>query len=275
MDPYGGFEPQVGEIRALRTFRIGPDGLLYPLFSADPWHEGANTARCLRTDRPPHPSPGPDCTCGFYAFGGEQWLGDQPRSRHVLAVVACWGHVVAGTRGLRAEHCRIEALWLSAAVPDELVERVLRNHPSVAVHRDRARMLAQHPPTELDCYEPSGRGTGRATGRLWWSAAIAAAVVGSLPADWLGGSRSAALLTIALAAAFAVAALPLAPRGPDAGRSGRRLLCLATSVWLLAAFLGPVGLVFVRLPLLQAVSIAGLQHLCLLVEGRRIPAQIA
>ena len=45
-------------------------------------------------------------------------------------------------------------------------------------------------------------------------------------------------------------------------------------MWLFAAFLGPVGLVFVRLPLLQAVSIAGLQHLCLLAEGRRIPAQI-
>jgi hypothetical protein len=32
--------------------------------------------------------------------------------------------------------------------------------------------------------------------------------------------------------------------------------------------------VFVRLPLLQAASVAGLQHMCLLVEGRRIPAKI-
>ena len=274
MDPYGGFEPQVGQIRALRTFRIGPDGAVYPLFSNEPWHDGANTARCLRKDRPPHRSPDPDCTCGFYAFGGEQWVGDHPRSRHVLAVVACWGRVIAGSRGLRAEHCRIEALWLSAAVPVGLVERVRHNHPSVAVHRDRARMLAEHPPTELDCYERPGGGRGRPIGRLWWSAAIAAAVLGVLPAHWLGGARDAALVSVVLATAFAVAALPFARRGTDVDVSGRRLLCLATSMWLLASFLGPLGSVFVRLPLLQAASIVGLQHACLLIEGRRIPARI-
>ncbi|MGY1786933.1 hypothetical protein [Geodermatophilus sp. SYSU D00698] len=264
----------MGQIRALRTFRIGPDGALYPLFSTDPWHDGANEARCLNGDRPPHPSPAPDCTCGFYAFGTEQWAGDQPRSRHVLAVVACWGHVVAGTRGLRAEYCRIEALWLSGAVPVDLTARVRRNHPSVAVYEDRSRMLAEHPPTELDCYERPGRGTGRPAGRLWWSAAIAAAVLGVLPADWLGGARSAALLSVVLGTAFGLGVLPLARRGVDSGGSGRRLLCLATSVWLFASFLGPLGAVFVRLPLLQAASIAGLQHVCLLIEGRRIPDRI-
>ncbi len=138
MDPYGGFEPQVGQIRALRTFRIGPDGALYPLFSKEPWEDGVNTARCLRKDRPPHPGPDPHCTCGFYAYGGEQWVGEHPQSRHVLAVVACWGRIIAGTRGLRAEHCRIEALWLSAAVPADLAARVHLHHPSVAVHRDRS-----------------------------------------------------------------------------------------------------------------------------------------
>jgi hypothetical protein len=275
VDAYGGFEPRVGQIRALRTFRIGPDGVLYPLFSADPWHDGANTARCLKGDRPPHPTPAPDCTCGFYAFGGEEWVGEQPRSRHVLAVVSCWGRIIAGTRGLRAEHCRVEALWLSAAVPVDLVERVRQNHPTVVVHRDRSRMLAEHPPTELDCYERPGRGRNRPAGRLWWAAAIAAAVLGVLPASWLGGASAAALLTIVLGTAFGVAALPVARHGVDEGRSGRRLLCLATSLWLFASFLGPLGAVFVRLPLLQAASIAGLQHLCLLVEGRRIPAQIS
>ena len=275
MDPYGGFEPRVGQVRALRTFRIGPDGGLYPLFSTDPWHDGANTARCLAADRPPHPSPDPDCTCGFYAFGGEQWVADHPRSRHVLAVVACWGRIIAGTRGLRAEHCRIEALWLSAAVPVDLAERVRQEHPSVAVHRDRARMVAEHPPTELDCYEQSDRGRDRPVGRLWWSAAITSAVLGVLPAHWLGGTHSAALLSVVLGTAFAVGALPSARRGIDVGGSGRRVLCLATSLWLFASFLGPFGAVFVRLPLLQAASIVGLQHLCVLVEGRQIPAQIS
>jgi hypothetical protein len=45
-------------------------------------------------------------------------------------------------------------------------------------------------------------------------------------------------------------------------------------MWVAASFLGPVGLVFVRLPLLQAASVAGLQHMCLVFEGRRIPAKI-
>ncbi|MDP9428622.1 MAG: hypothetical protein M3Q47_06965 [Actinomycetota bacterium] len=202
-------------------------------------------------------------------------MSDHPSSRHVLAVVACWGRIIAGTRGLRAEHCRIEALWLSAAVPADLVARVIRNHPSVAVHRDRSRMMAEHPPTELDCYERPGRGRGRPAGRMWWSAAIAAALLGVLPADWLGGARSAAVLWVVLGVAFGVGALPIARRGTDVGCWGRCLLCLATSVWLFASFLGPFGVVLVRLPLLQAASIVGLQHMCLLLEGRRIPAKIA
>jgi hypothetical protein len=274
VDPYGGFEPQVGQIRALRTFRIGPEGALYPLFSNEPWHDGSNTARCLRKDRPPHHSPAPDCACGFYAYGTEQSVSDHPRSRHVLAAVACWGRIIAGTRGLRAEHCRIEALWLSAAVPEELAARVLGNHPSVAVHRDRSRMMADHPPTDLDCYERPGRGRGCPAGRLWWLAAIAAAVLSVLPVDWLGGVRSAALLWVVLGVVFAVGALPLARRGIASGSSGRRLLCLATSTWLFASFLGPFGLALVRLPLLQAASVAGLQHMCLLLEGRRLPDKI-
>ncbi len=275
MDPYGGFEPQVGQVRALRTFRIGPDGGLYPLFSTQRWHDGSNTAGCLRKDSPPHRSPAPDCTCGFYAYGAEQFVSDHPCSRHVLAVVACWGRIIAGTRGLRAEYSRIEALWLSAAVPADLVERVRGNHPSVAVHRDRSRMMADHPPTELDCYErPEGR-KRRPAGRMWWSAAIAAALLGVLPADWLGGTRSAALLWIVLGTAFGAGALPIARRGTNVGSSGRRLLCLATSMWLFASFLGLFGVVFVRLPLLQAASIVGLQHLFVVLEGRRIPAKIA
>ena len=88
------------------------------------WHDGPNTARCKRRNTPPHRSPASDCTCGFYAYGAEQWVSDHPISRHVLAVVSCWGRIIAGTGGLRAEHSRIEALWLSAAVPADLAEKV-------------------------------------------------------------------------------------------------------------------------------------------------------
>ena len=275
MDPYGGFEPQVGQVRALRTFRIGPDGGLYPLFSNERWRDGPNTARCSRKDSAPHRSPDPECTCGFYAYGAEQWVSEHPISRHVLAVVSCWGRIIAGTRGVRAEHSRIEALWLSAAVPADLVELIIRAHPSVTVHRDRSRMLAEHPLTELDCYEPAGRGGGRSAGRMWWAAAISAASLGVLPPDWLGGARSAAVLWTVLAVAFAMAALPVARRGRDVGCWGRRLLCLGTSMWLCASFLAPFGMALVRLPLLQAASLVGLQHMCVLLEARRIPADIA
>jgi hypothetical protein len=275
VDPYGGFEPQVGQIRAVRTFRIGRDGALHPLFSSDPWADGDNTARCLREDDGAHRSPDPDCTCGFYAYGAEQWVAEHPGSRHVLAVVSCWGRIVAGTRGLRAEHSRVEALWLSAAVPAALAARVAARYPSVAVHRDRAAMLAEHPPTALDCYEQPPRRRVRPAGGRWWSAAVAAAAVGMLPAAWLGGTGLAVPLWIVLGVAFAVGALPLLRRGADGGTSGRGLLCLATSAWLFASLLGPFGLVLVRLPLLQVATVLGLQHVCVLLEARRIPARIS
>ena len=94
------------------------------------------------------------------------------------------------------------------------------------------------------------------------------------PADWLGGGGSAALVCVVLGVVFALGALPLAGRGIDVSSSGRRLLCLATSMWLFASFLGPFGLVFVRLPLLQVASVVGLRQVCLLFEGRGIPAKI-
>jgi hypothetical protein len=82
------------------------------------------------------------------------------------------------------------------------------------------------------------------------------------------------VLWIVLGVVFGVGALPLTAQGTYVGSSGRRLLCLATSMWLFAPFLGPFGLVFVRLPLLQVASVAGLQHMCLLLESRRIPDEI-
>ena len=83
------------------------------------------------------------------------------------------------------------------------------------------------------------------------------------------------MLWIVLGVAYGVGALPVARRGTDVGCWRRRLLCLATSMWLFASFLDPLGVVLVRLPLLQAASIVGLQHMCVLLEGRRIPATIA
>src|SRR5882762_5927320 len=112
MEAFSGFEPQVGEIRALRTFRIGRDGGLYPLFSDVRWAAHANTARCrspgMGRDETDHLVVEPGCTCGFYAYADEQTAAEYPHSRHVLAVVACWGRIIAGTRGLRSQYTRVE-----------------------------------------------------------------------------------------------------------------------------------------------------------------------
>ena len=56
----------------------------------------------------------PGCKCGFYAYGTYRAACDYAEARWLLAVVTCWGKVVPGTRGLRAQHARIEAIWLSA-----------------------------------------------------------------------------------------------------------------------------------------------------------------
>src|SRR5690349_4179321 len=105
MDAYAGCEPQVGESRALRSLRIGRGGGLHPLFSDTPWGAGTNTAVCLREPPVWHDGPDRDCTCGLQAYGSGEATAEYPHGRHVLAVVACWGRVIAGTRGLRTERC--------------------------------------------------------------------------------------------------------------------------------------------------------------------------
>lgn len=281
MDSWGGYEPQVGEIRALRTFRIGPGGGLHPLFSDPPWCDGPNTARCLRAEGPGgpprgHAAPDPDCTCGFYAYGSEGAAEEQQHARHVLATVACWGHVIAGTRGIRAEQARIEALWLSGAVPEPLVRLVRARYPSVAVYRDRAAMVADHPPTELDCYELSPTERPSRT-RLWlWPVAAAAVVLGVLPTRWLGAAGGAGTVWLAAIGFFLVAAMVIGRRR-SSGRAAQRdvFVCLAVVMWLVAPFAGPPGLILLRLPLVE-VAFLGLVHWARTARAaRQFPADIA
>ena len=142
---------RVGEIRALRTFRLGQGGSLLPVaHGIEPWSDGPNTARC---DRGGHTPAAPGCSCGFYAYGTRRAALQHDQSKQVLAVVACWGRVVPGTLGLRAEHARIEALWLSSWVNRRHGALVRRRYPSVKFHGSRRDMLRQHLLTRLDSYE--------------------------------------------------------------------------------------------------------------------------
>jgi hypothetical protein len=283
MEDYAGFEPQVGEITAVRTFRIGPDSQLYPLFSDRPWIDGANTARCNRSpasdelgDGQSHSVPYPECTCGFYAYGSPDAAGEYPHARYVLAVVACWGQVIAGTRGIRAGQARIEAIWFSADVPSELVASVTAGYPAVTVYTDQAEMLAAHPPTVLDCYELEPVTAEKARVRLALRLAVAAAlVIGALPRTVIWQNVDVRAAWAVAVCFFIGAAIVRARSRHDLRRGGRTLLYAAVALWLLAPFGGPSALLFLRLPLLEVASVGIIHRLRLNREARRFPARIA
>ena len=142
---------RVGEIRALRTFQLSSDGSLRPVAYTDvAWVDGANVANCDLCD---HTPAAPGCGCGFWAYGSRGGASQHRAAKHLLAVVACWGRVVPGTLGLRAQHARIEALWVSRRVPRERLALVRRRYPSAAWYESRRGMLRRHRPTLLDSYE--------------------------------------------------------------------------------------------------------------------------
>ena len=277
MDTFSGFEPQVGEIRALRTFRIGPGGLLYPLFSDEPWSAGANTAQCRGAqshgDEPDHVVVEPGCTCGFYAYADEQGAAEYPNSRHVLAVVACWGRVVAGTRGVRRQHARVEAIWMSPTVPPDLAAAVAAGYPSTAVYADKAEMLSAHPATQVDCYEtPTPRDQARSR-RAMRAAVVVALILGALPWSWLTANSDALLLWAAALVAFFIASINYGKRVETTARK-RALVSSATVLWLLAPLAGPAGILFLRVPLLQIALVTHQQRRIALRRANQFPAEI-
>jgi hypothetical protein len=279
MDAYAGFEPAVGEIRAVRTFRVGPGGVLYPLFSNRAWTEGTNAAQC-RVFRPDHAesaahaAPEPDCTCGFYAYSSALGAAEYPNAKHVLAVVACWGRVVAGTRGLRAEYARIEAIWVSNAVPAYLAEEMRNSYPSVAVYADKDTMLAEHPPTDLDCYEePAPRRRTPMTVALWLAIA-AALVMGVFPWQWLRDNQNARILWLVELAFFVLGAVVLGRKNADRAARRRSLLFLAVALWLVAPSAGTVGGLLLRIPLLQVGKVVVVQRIISARLATSFPADI-
>jgi len=206
-----------GSVRVVRTFRVTLDGrlLAVTLAGADPagpadaagyaWTDGQNEAGCRR---PGHtgPVPGQDCTCGFYGFASD---GELRRSltdgaHDLAAVVAVSGRVIPARRGVRSQHARIEALWLSRRVTTELAARVAAHYPSVALFRERQAMLAEFPPTRLPGYRLR-RGPSRLllVGQLLLAAVWIVAVAGSSaqPSPAPAGATEAVLLLAASAGA--------------------------------------------------------------------------
>ena len=278
MEAYAGFEPRIGEIRALRTFRIGPGGVLYPLFSSTSWSDGTNTARChagaASDESAEHRAPEPDCTCGFYAYAGEAGAAEYPNARHVLAVVACWGRIIAGTRGIRAEHGRVEAIWMSDTVPPDLAAQVVSRYPCVAPYSDKLAMLAAHPPTVLESYEieaPRERATKRVALRL---AIVVALIVGVLPPHWLGSNQDARIVWAAELCFFLVGVAVLRRKRTDIAARRRMVLFAAVALWLVAPFAGAVGVILLRLPLIQIAALMMIQRAVLARAASVFPAEV-
>jgi hypothetical protein len=284
VEPFAGFEPQIGEIRAVRTFRIGPRGVLYPLFSDLGWAVGTNTARCnLAAQVHPwhvdalepedHQVPEPDCSCGYYAYASEFAASEYPNAQHVLAVVSCWGRVIAGTRGIRAQHARLEAIWMSMTVPPELAAEVTARYEDASVYSDRQLMLTEHPPTVVDCYELDGPERA-ARRRVVRAAGVAGLALGLVPSARLTSNLDL-LVAWWAGLVLSVAGAVLSQRRGGVAAHRRAMQLGALAMWLLAPFGGAAGIFLLRLPMIQLAALINAQRRILVREATRFPARIA
>jgi hypothetical protein len=251
---FSGVEPLVGEIVGLRTFRVDEAGLLLPLYSNLAWYDGPNTATCA----PPtgdrrntvHAVPDAGCECGFYAYGTEQAAGHNRQARYVQAVVSCWGAVIAGTQGVRAEHARIDAIWLNPNSPGWLRRRVAGRYPSARVYADRAAMLAAHPLSRLPCYAEADR--RRRYPRVLTAIGSAALLgLAVLPPGMLAAVPPLRLTWLATTVAVGLLTLWLFAGASATGHRAAAVVAASVLAWLAAPLFGPAGWLL-RIPLLRA-----------------------
>lgn len=245
---------RVGEVYALRTFRINTDdGTLVPI--AQPaeyraWADGSVTATCARGRD--HLAPDEGCRCGVYAFGSVAEIARQyGQGQRILAVVACHGKIIAGTKGIRAQHARVVALWLSPGLSATLRSAVTARYPQVPLFSSKAAMLAEFPPSQLETYATPrpfvrkvlevvgfvavilGLGVlaydGRPVGEMWQALALLVALSGgalSLCASL--GIRSIGSRAAVAGFGIMILCLALAVRGMPAGLAAVPLLVIIT-----------------------------------------------
>lgn len=225
----------VGDVRLVRTFRVGRDGGLYPVNCGRPWSDGWNHAACAKGRD--HAAPADDCTCGFYAYGDVASATAQPPAGQVLAVVAAHGAMVAGTKGARVEHARVEAVWLGRRVGAALEQRMRDRYPTVLTYRNLRAMLTDLPPTHLPGFVRP-RWTARhrrpvrlALGLLFLTGPAMTFLPGAVPANPAGlavrglafGAAAAALLSGLVTRSPTTSGVNrVAPAGPRAPPATRR-----------------------------------------------------
>lgn len=98
--------------------------------------------------KPPHDVASLKCECGFYAYfdGSNEY--EARATQAVVGIIEGYGHVVAGSRGFRAEKARIVALVASKAASLPLRkswERVEHNYSPVPVFRSAKKAVADFP----------------------------------------------------------------------------------------------------------------------------------
>jgi hypothetical protein len=132
---------ELGVVTGWRAWRVDPkpddDGqvLLHSVSHSYFWvpfeKARASCSYCEDTDpRSPHCTPGEACGCGFYCARTLSHLRSlgyhtyNPESNHptIVGRVACWGKVIPGTQGWRAEYAYPDKLF----VPFEFARKLAR-----------------------------------------------------------------------------------------------------------------------------------------------------
>jgi hypothetical protein len=214
------------------------------------WADGSVEATCARGRD--HVAPDEDCRCGVYAFGSVADITRQyGQGQRILAVVACHGKIIAGTKGLRAQRAHIVALWLSPRLSPTLRAKVVAHYPRLPLFSNTTAMLAEFPVTRLETYDPPRRPLrraieltafvavllglgafaydGRPVGEMWQALALLLALSGgaiSLCASL--GIRAIGSRTGAAGFGVMVICLALAVRGMPAGLAAVPLLVITT-----------------------------------------------
>lgn len=100
----------------------------------------------LREIESQHPVPVPNCGCGFWAYtDASAWdhVDLEETVGGVIGVIAGWGNVLVGTKGIRAE--KADVLAVTRPRNATLERRLRRNYPSLVVVEDIDDLLAEFP----------------------------------------------------------------------------------------------------------------------------------
>lgn len=134
-----------------------------PMHNDFTWTDGENVAWCERGNTSSVECKARQyCACGFYGVydDGHQYA-YRTNFPHVLfGVIAAYGTVTIGTRGLRCSKAKIVALHLPYqgrfSFNRSLFNMVRQNYPSVRLYRNRVNLITQenvHLPKELMKYQ--------------------------------------------------------------------------------------------------------------------------